>query len=195
MRRPHFQITSDAKGKRASVHTRVELFYRRFLEEVVRPYNNDEDLFDAHLKAIIWGALYIEGLANYKLYEFTEAKLARHDLVGSYWELIKQARIKDKLDVIFASDGIKRPWLKELKKKYLKMVDERNRLVHFKEIPTPLDLSSLVAKLGVNAPSSKWSDHTPYPKIVLDILAVPLEERMKVFLKLGDALEQVHTRG
>ncbi len=195
MRRPHFQITGDVEGKRASVHTRVELFYRRFLEEVDRPYNNDENLFDAHLKAIIWGALYIEGLTNYKLYELTEAKLARHDLVGSYWELTKQARIQDKLDVIFSSDGVKRPWLKELKKKFLKMIDERNRLIHFKEVPTPFDLPALVAKLGVNAPSSKWSELTPYPKIVSDLLAVPLEERMKVFRQLGDALEQVRTQG
>jgi hypothetical protein len=40
MRRPNFQINGDVEGKRASVHTRVELFYRRFLEEVgKRPVN------------------------------------------------------------------------------------------------------------------------------------------------------------
>lgn len=196
MRRPHFEITADIRqGSTAYVHTRVELFYRRFLEEVDAEYNNDEDLFDAHLKAIIWGVLYVEGLVNYKLYEFTAAKFARRDLVESYWHLTKQARIQDKMDLVFASDRVKRPWLRDLKKKFMKMVDERNRLVHFKEVPTPFDMPTLVAKLGINAPAAKWNEHTPYPKIIADLLAEPLHARIETFLTLGDAIERVHTRG
>ena len=158
MRRPEFEIIVPSGGKRAYIHTRVELCYRRFLEEVDGEYNNDEDLFDAHLKAIIWGVLYVEGLVNYKLYEFTAAKFARHDLIDSYWELTRQASIQDKLDFVFASDGVKRLWLKDLKKKFMKMVNERNRLVHLKEVPTPLDLRALVSKLGENAPAAKWNE-------------------------------------
>lgn len=196
MRRPHFEITTDIRhGSTSYIHTRVELFYLRFLEEVDAEYNNDEDLFDAHLKAIIWGVLYIEGLTNYKLYEFTTAKFSRRDLIESYWDLTKQARIQDKLDLVFASDRLKRPWLKDLRKKFMKMVDERNRLVHFKEVPTPFDMPALVAKLGINAPGTKWNEHSPYPKIVADLLAEPLHTRIETFLRLGDALERVHTKG
>lgn len=195
MRRPHFEITVPYPGSATYVHTRVELFYRRFLEEVDLEYNNDEDLFDAHLKAIIWGVLYVEGLVNYKLYEFTATKFARRDLVESYWNLTKQASIQDKLDLVFASDRSKRPWLKDLKKKFMKMVNERNRLVHLKEVPTSFDMPALVAKLGINAPAVKWKEHTPYPKIVADLLAEPLDARIETFLTLGDALERVHTTG
>ena len=85
-----------SQGSTAYVHTRVELFYRRFLEEVNAEYNNDEDLFDAHLKAII-GVLYVEGLVNYKLYEFTAAKFARGDLVESYWHQTNKPAYRTKL--------------------------------------------------------------------------------------------------
>lgn len=173
------------------MHTRVELFYRRFLDEVEADYRNDEALFDAHLKAIIWGVLYIEGLVNHKLYAFTTTHLQQSNLVDSYWDLTKTARIQDKLAFIFASDNTLRPWLKDLTKKFMKMVEERNRLVHLKEIPTPLDLSKLVSKLGENAPASKWSEHTPYPKIVLSTLATPLSERLETFRTLGNALEGI----
>jgi len=182
MRRPHFEVTvpNINKSSAAFVHTRVELFYRRFLEEVDAKYQNDAELFDAHIKAIIWGVLYIEGLVNHKLYEFTATKFARRELADSYWELTKQARIKDKIDLIFAIDGVKRPWLKDHKKKFMQMVDERNRLVHFKEVPTPFDLPALVAKLGINAHSTKWSEHTPYPKFIAEILSVSLHDRVEI---------------
>lgn len=195
MRRPIFEVTTyPSQGSTGYVHTRVELFYRWFLEEVDAEHNNDEDRFEAHLKAIIWGVLYIEGLVNYKLYQFTAAKLARRDLVDRYWDLTKQARIEDKIDLVFASDRAKRPWLKDLKKKFMKMVVERNRLVHFKDAPRPIDLPALVAKLGINAPSSKWSEHTPHPRIVADLLVEPLRARIETFTTLGDALERVQTR-
>lgn len=191
MRRPHFEISIPNPGGPAFVHTRVELFYRRFLDEVDTDYKNDEALFDGHLKAIIWGVLYIEGLVNYKLYRFTAEHLRGSPLSERYWDLTKHARIQDKISFIFATDHISRPRLKDLNKKFLKMVDERNRLVHLKEVPTLLDLEALVEKLGVNAPSAKWSEHTPYPKIVFDTLATPLAQRLKVFRGLGDALEHI----
>lgn len=197
MRRPHFEVTipNINKSSTAYVHTRVELFYRRFLEEVDTEYQNDAELFDAHIKAIIWGVLYIEGLVNHKLYEFTAVKFVRRDLVDSYWELTKQARLKDKIDLVFAIDGVKRPWLKELMKKFMKMVDERNRLVHFKEVPTPFNLPSLVAKLGINAHSTKWNEHTPYPKFIKEILLTSLHDRVEIITSLGDALERVDKQG
>lgn len=196
MRRPHFEITvPSVKNSTAYVHTRVELFYRRFLEEVDAEYHNDAELFDAHIKAIIWGVLYIEGLVNHKLYEITATKFARRDLVDSYWELTKKAQIEDKIDFVFALDRVNRPWLKVHKKKFMKMVGERNRLVHFKEVPTPFDFPALVAKLGVNAPSTKWNEHTPYPKFIAEILSEPLHGRVEIIISLGDALERVHKSG
>jgi hypothetical protein len=194
MRRPHFEISDPGQGATAFVHTRVELFYRRFLEEVEVEHNNDKDLFDAHLKAIIWGVLYIEGLVNYKLFAFTARRFQERELADSYWELTKQARLVDKLNLVFASDRAIRPGRKDLQKNFMRMVDERNRLVHFKEVPTPFDLPALVAKLGINASSPKWSEHTPYPKVVTDILVTPLEERLKTFLSLGNTLELVGER-
>ena len=194
MRITSFQIDLATDASRATVHTRVELLYRHFLEEIPIRHANEDSLFEAHLKAIIWGALYIEGLVNHKLYGFTVAKLSTPELVDGYWNLTKQARIEDKIDLVFASDHVKRPWLKEARKKFLKMVDMRNRLVHFKDIPTAFEFSVLREKLGTNAPSSKWVEHTPHPKIVADLLAEPLEERVKLFLALGDGLEHVQTR-
>jgi hypothetical protein len=197
MRRPHtvIMIPNINKSPDAFVHTRVELFYRRFLEEVDTEYHNDADLFDAHIKAIIWGVLYIEGLVNHKLYEFTTTKFSRRDLIDGYWELTKQARIEDKIDLVFSLDRVKRSWLKEHKKKFMKMVAERNRLVHFKEVPTPIDLPALVAKLGVNAPSSKWIEHTPYSKFITEILSEPLHNRVQIVTSLGDALERLDRSG
>lgn len=74
------------------------------------------------------------------------------------------------------------------------MAVERNRLVHFKEVPAPFDMPTLVAKLGINAPAVKWNEHTPYPKIVAHLLAESLHARIETFLTLGDALERLHTK-
>lgn len=194
MRRPKFEIRATSDGKRASVHTRVELFYRRFLDETDGAHGNDEDLFNAHLKAIIWGALYIEGLVNYKLYAFTTEQLKRADLVNEYWTLTKQAKIEDKIDLVFSSAKVTSARLSELKKKFLKMIEQRNRLVHFKETPTSFDLQVLVEKLGKNASAAKWSEHTPYPKIVKEILATPLGDRLEVFRSFGDVIESLQAR-
>ena len=73
------------------------------------------------------------------------------------------------------------------------MVDERNRQFTSKEVPTPFDMPTLVAKLGINAPVAEWNAHTPYPKIIADLLAERLHAVSK--LRLGDAIEHVHTKG
>lgn len=195
MSRPHFEITDYREGDTAYVHTRVELYYRDFLDELPAVYRNDDELFAAHIKALVWGVFYIEGLLNYKLYAFTKSKLGAISLVEKYWELTKQARIQDKLDLILSVDRTKRPWAKVACKKFGKMVEERNRLVHFKDVPTPFNLPVLVAKVGPNGPSAVWMEHTPSPKIVLDLLSTPLQERLSLFSLLGDEIERIQTRG
>ena len=188
--RPPFEITDYADG-RTYVHTRVELLYRRFLEELDREYPNEEALFEAHIQAIIWGVLYVEGLLNYKLLAFTTKKLGRADLVDGYWNLVKQAKIQDKFDLVFSVDSVKRPWLKAARQKFVKMVEERNRLVHLKEKPTPMDLKAFVEKIGPNAPTSAWNEHAPRPKIVGDLLAIDLLDRIQIILDVGDGIERV----
>ena len=188
--RPPFEITDYADG-RTYVHTRVELLYRRFLEELDREYPNEEALFEAHIQAIIWGVLYVEGLLNYKLLAFTTKKLGRADLVDGYWNLVKQAKIQDKFDLVFSVDSVKRPWLKAARQKFVKMVEERNRLVHLKEKPTPMDLKAFVEKIGPNAPTSAWNEHAPRPKIVGDLLAIDLVDRIQIILDVGDGIERV----
>ncbi|HUW75847.1 MAG TPA: hypothetical protein VMV70_04140 [Gallionella sp.] len=189
------QINLSTDASRASVHTRVELFYRHFLEEIETEHTSEDTLFEAHLKTIIWGVLYIEGLVNYKLYTFNVTKLSTPDLVDSYWKLTRRTNIQDKLDLVFAADRVERPWLLEVKKKFHENVEERNRLVHFKDVPTAFEFSVLREKLGTNAPSSKWIEHTPHPKVVADLLSEPIEERIKLFLSLGDSLENVQHWG
>ena len=188
--RPPFEITDYADG-RTYVHTRVELLYRRFLEELDREYPNEEALFEAHIQAIIWGVLYVEGLLNHKLLAFTTKKLGRADLVDGYWNLVKQAKIQDKFDLVFSVDSVKRPWLKAARQKFVKMVEERNRLVHLKEKPTPMDLKAFVEKIGPNAPTSAWNEHAPRPKIVGDLLAIDLVDRIQIILDVGDGIERV----
>jgi hypothetical protein len=190
--RPPFEITDHADG-RTYVHTRVELLYRQFLEKLDRDYQDEEALFEAHIQAIIWGVLYVEGLLNHKLLAFTEKKLARSDLVDGYWNLVKQAKLQDKFDLVFATDRVKRPWLAAAKKNLMKMVEERNRLVHLKEQPTPMDLKSLVEKIGPNAPASAWLEHAPRPKLVSDLLSISLPSRLKLIRDIGDGIERVPT--
>lgn len=191
-RRPPFEITDYADG-RTYIHTRVELLYRYLVEELDREYPDDETLFEAHVQVIIWGVLYIEGLLNHKLLAFTGKAFRRAELVDSYWELVKQAKIKDKIDVVLSIDGARRPWLKECKKQFLTMVEERNRLVHFKEKPTPMDLKAFVATLGPDASSRLWSDNAPFPKIVADLLATSLTHRIQLVRNLGDEIDRVRT--
>jgi hypothetical protein len=189
-RRPPFEITEYGDG-RTYIHTRVELLYRAFLYELDRDYPDEEALFEAHIQAIIWGVLYIEGSLNHRLLAFTSKKLGRSDLVDGYWELVKQAKLQDKIDLVFSIDRVSRPWLKQAKQRFMRMVEERNRLVHFKEKPTPMDLKQFIEKIGPNAPTSAWEEHAPKPKIVSDLLATSLSDRIHLIQEFGDGIEQV----
>ena len=188
MRRPPFEVPTHDYGATASVHTRAELYYRGFVDEVDTEFSNDEDLFEAHLKVIIWGVLYIEGLVNYKL-RALPATRRRNAGITAAW--LKDAGINEKLDVAFAQDRVVRPWLVNVRDRFRKLVTDRNRLVHFRDKPTPFDLPSLVSKLGINASGDKWSEHTPHPRIVTHLLAVPLAERVETIHRLGDSLERL----
>ncbi len=104
MRRPHFEIIAHPKGNAAYVHTCIELYYREFLEGLPIEHSNDEELFASHIKCLVWGVLYIEGLLNYKLYRFTKSRLAK--FADAYWDLAKQSRIQDKLTLILSLDQV-----------------------------------------------------------------------------------------
>lgn len=192
-RRPIDSITVSADATRATVHTRVDQFYREFLDEIDTSVKTEDQAFEAHLKIIIWGVMYLEGLANYKLYRLTERLLARKAaLFGHYWGLMKQAKLEDKIALVFASDGVRRPSLQTNLKKLSQLVELRNRLVHFKDSPTEFEFAELRSKLKVNAPLAEWFDHVPNPKIVKDLLATTPEERKSLLQQVGDRLEGVH---
>lgn len=192
-RRPIHSITVSPDAKRATVHTRVDQFYREFLDEIGTSTKTEDEAFEAHLKIIIWGVMHLEGLVNYKLYHLTERLLARNGaLFGHYWGLMKQAKLEDKIALIFASDGVRRPWLNAKLKKLTPLVEMRNRLVHFKDSPMEFEFEGLRSKLEINAPLAKWFEHVPNPRIVTDLLATTPEERKSFFQQIGDYLEGVH---
>jgi hypothetical protein len=194
MRRPIHEIKVAKDASWATVHTRVDHIYRDFLEEIDLAPKTEEAAFEAHLKMIIWGVLYVEALLNFKLYELTRSEFSDEAVVNTYWSLTKQARIDDKLDFVFEYGHIKSTTVRENRQTFTRMVEERNRLVHFKDVPTEFAFSTLRAKLEINAPLQKWFDNAPSPKIVSDLLATSLEDRKKVFLTLGGLLERVRAR-
>jgi hypothetical protein len=192
-RRPIHSITVSKDAKRAHVHTRVDEIYRRFLDEVETENHTEQQAFDAQIKVVLWGILYLEGLVNYKLYRYTERLFSGQiGLLAEYWALTKQARLEDKLTLIFAADGVSRSWVKSSLSKLSKVVELRNRLVHFKDAPTEFEFATLRGKLEVNAPLTKWFEHVPDPKIVTELLKVPVGERKTFLQNIGDRLEEVH---
>jgi hypothetical protein len=191
-RRPIHSITVSKDATRAHVHTRVDEIYRRFLDEIETDCKSEQETFDAQIKVIIWGILYLEGLVNYKLYRYTERLFASQiGLLAEYWALTKQARLEDKLTLIFAADGVRRPWVKAALSKLGKVVELRNRLVHFKDAPTEFEFATLRSKLEINAPLAKWFEHVPDPRIVSELLSGSVEERKSFLQTIGDRLEDV----
>jgi len=191
MRRPIHEITVAKDASWATVHTRVDRVYRDFLEEVNLETKNDEQLFEAHVKLVIWGVLFVEGLVNFKLYEITKSEFATDTLIDTYWALTKQARIENKMDFVLKYGKVRRDRFAESRAHFVRMVDKRNRLVHYKDVPTDFDFKVLRSKLETNAPLQKWIDNAPNPKIVNDLFSMSLAERKKIILHLGDLLELV----
>ncbi len=193
MAKPHFTITDIPISNESFIHTRVELYYRDFLEDLDTIYADDDALFRGHIQAIIWGVLYIEGLVNHKLRQFTASRLPK--LVSEkFWALTKHSKLEDKIDLVLSIGGLQGPRLSSAMKQFTGMVAERNRLVHFKDSPTKFDLPTLIGKIGPNAPWEKWEDHAPPPKIVKDLFAKDIRERIETFRTVGDALENVTTQ-
>lgn len=191
--RPIHSIIVSKDASRATVHTRVEQFYRSFLDDIDPECKSENEAFKAHLQIIIWGLLYLEGLSNFKLYRYTEHQfIASPALVPSYWQLTKQARLEDKITLLFSADGVQRPWVPEAMKKLTRIIEQRNRLVHFKDAPTQFAFTDLRRKLETNAPLAKWFEHVPDPRIVSDLLAVLPLERKTFIQNVGDRLEEVH---
>ena len=196
VRRPIHEAILSHDGKSPdTVHTRIELFYRDFLEEIDLSPRDEVVLAEAHVKTVIWGVLYIEALVNYKLYQITQAQLKNRKLAPHYWELTKKARLEDKIDLVLAYGSSRKISVEPFLKGVLRMVELRNRLVHFKDPPTKFDFSKVREKVATNAPLEDWFKHFPNPKIVDELMSVPLSTRRQAFIGLGDVLESIRVAG
>ncbi len=185
------EITSDLKGK-DFMRTRVELFYRDFLEEAPSMRKDQLGEIWDQIKVIVWGFLYVEGLTNYVLHKIATKLIQSDRTMSRFWELIRQAKLRDKLNFIFEMYGITEEIRnKNGERKVLEMETLRNRLVHFKDVPTPVDLAPVVKKIGQNAPGHVLFDNLPDTDIVKELLKCGIEERRKAFLQFGEYLEKI----
>jgi len=191
MRRPIHQITVAKDGSRATVQTDFDAVCKDFLDAIDLSPKNEAALFEAHVQMIVWGVLFVEGLSNRKLYQVTRKEFRKAEFVPYYWALTKQSRLQDKLMFLAEYAGVKVTTYKPLLNRFNRMIEERNRLFHYKEVPTEFDFPTLRQKLEINAPLNDWLKHAPLPQIVTELFSTPLVDRQATISQVERLLERI----
>lgn len=185
-------ITISPKSAKATVHTRLDQTFLYFVEETATESTDQQSEVDAHVKLVVWGALYFEALTNHKLRTITTLVLAGHErMIEPMWQLSRQARLDDKVAAVFALDGAIRPTLKVQMTALARFLELRNRIVHFKDVPTEFDFSEIRKNTSKNADLKEWFVHAPDTKIVKELCSQSLTQRKKFILDFGQMIERI----
>lgn len=168
-------------------------YYKRFMEAVIPASGEDTDVFIAGVQVVIWGSLYAEAQVNkvslYLLGDATDRHAKRNQ---SMWKLAERAEIDKKVEALgqmFEDDEARMVLhLKELKR----LVRIRNRLVHYKEMPTEADASLLLEEIQEGQKFGKVMEdmtrRSTNPDIVHAVLSMPLDDRRGEINSLCDWL-------
>ena len=155
------------------------------------------------MQCIIWGSLYIEAVVNHVAANLLYNPKHREGKAKLLmWELAERAELDKKIEALaemFEDDeAITKQHLRNLKK----LIRIRNKLVHFKDSPTPVNASFLLKPsyeiMGLNEyPErgltfgdvlNKVDANLPNPEIVHSVLSMSLDARRIEILEICEWL-------
>lgn len=174
------------------VHRRLELDYRYLLQQVHLPERAlPQEELHGHIQLIIWGCMYIEGLANTKLYEITAVSVSSGEILQDYWRMMQRDSLEEKLKRIFRHY----PWVArqigDKLRAFSSDIELRNRLVHFKERPMRVNLDVIRKEWDNAGQPGEMLEMVPPPVIITEIRATPFQTRQDNYLDIGDVLETI----
>jgi hypothetical protein len=130
----------DGTPLKANVRVCMETYFREFfLGATLFKGNDKSEQFKAALQMIVWGGVYLESMVNFRLLAVMERITRRDEYSSELWNAVERNSIVDKLEML--GKLAKRPGIaiKAALKRMRFISDFRNRLVHYKDLPTPMD--------------------------------------------------------
>ncbi|HET6764832.1 MAG TPA: hypothetical protein VFH27_14200 [Longimicrobiaceae bacterium] len=190
-------VIVEVPDQKLYVRLRIDGHYRALMEAVRPASASPTDQFLASIQVIVWASLLVEAVVNRvagKLLNLNHVTIQD----GGLWTLAERAELVKKVAALaqeFESDA-------EQAKRHVKQVERlvriRNRLVHYKEPPTPVDESFLAMRAPEVATYADllayMSDVLPDPDIVSAVRSMPLEERKSEACEVVEWLESLKVR-
>jgi hypothetical protein len=125
-------------GAKATVRLQVEHYYWRLFEEVNPKSDSLEDKMMATMQTIVWGGLCIEALLNETCRNFLRWLAKPREGWTDVWDTLERSSTQDKF-IMLAKLCKRRPSaIVLLRRRVSQLIGLRNRLVHFKDSPTPV---------------------------------------------------------
>ena len=201
-------VSTNLLDKTATVELLMSRYYKSFMMAIEAKSNsNAEDRFLAGVECVVWGSLYVEAMANRTVVRFLDSQLrAKPRLKEAFWEFVERADLKKKVGALADMTECDKATSDTHLRNLGKLVVLRNRLVHYKEDPTPVDSSFLektpseIMGLKEEPPggftygqlSDKVHSDLPDPHIVSAVLSMPLEERRGEIIGIGEWINSLH---
>jgi len=123
----------------AWVNAGLDAFYERLFRSARRGIWRYPVSVDKGISALLFGCFWLEALSNSLLKSALDHMPLNPAATGGLWKALRKSRLIEKLDAIagFADERSRRE-LNKLRKDIAKVVELRNRMVHFKDEDTKI---------------------------------------------------------
>ncbi len=134
----------------AFVKTDMTGYYLEFLDSIPASARKREDKFKHSIACVVWGAFYLEATINDIGLKVIQGLTGGTDEIADFiWQMFERERTGRKFQFVLAAvmpDKMKR---KCLLKQVEDILDLRNKLAHYKELPTRVSPRRVLEKAGL----------------------------------------------
>lgn len=169
-------------GVQLSIDIHYWKLYREACEE--NPADHVERLESA-LKMVVWGAMCLESLLNARLVQALKLTPKSELDFLPIWDTIRTLNWGPKFELLGRLVQRRPESIKKMRGRLQQVMDLRNRLVHFKDDPTPIDVGPLANKDHKLTPAEVFQGLVPEASIEKELVgdAVPILQRNVSILK------------
>jgi hypothetical protein len=124
----------------------IDIHYWRLYQEACSEDGDNIQRFEGALKTVVWGALYLEAMLNDQLVR--SLKIIPKSLLDflPIWDIVRPMNWGPKFELLARLANRRPKSIKNMRALFQQVMDLRNRIVHFKETPTAVDLGPLANK-------------------------------------------------
>jgi hypothetical protein len=167
----------------------MDRHYWKFFKEAQKHKGDHISKFEAGLRSVVWGALCLETTLNNRCARALARLLNSDRSASAIWEALRRAGWDLKLELLARLAKRPRKMTNKMRGKYQKVVQFRNRLVHFYDRPTPVNHRKLAG--GKLSPIDFFHELYPTTSIEKELTGPELKEFRRNVAQLRQWIDRV----